>query len=159
MSALLAKALVIGTVLGALGYAVAAGDRQTFVPPPESVAASFVRQLTARRYDRALPLLSRQAAAATDARRLEVLREELERSAGGAIAHVEGEPLEMGPALAQAAARLRGPARAETIVTFALVREQGLWKIDGWSRDATSTVSAVPIDGTCGARLAYLGDW
>jgi hypothetical protein len=133
MTGLRPALIVLGAALGAISAVLTAGDRSLFVPPPESVAESFVRQLAAGRYDRALPLLSRNAADATDVRGLQVLAEDLERSAGGAIEQIEGEPLNMKRDLAQAAARLQGRAGAQTTITFALVREKGLWKIDGWS--------------------------
>lgn len=134
MTRFLVKAAVVGTVLGALGFAVAAGDREMFVPPPESVAESFGRQLAAGRYDRALPFLSRNAAASTDAAALEMLARELEQSVGSAILDVTGEPIEMRLDIAQARARVRGRGLGETTITFALVREKRLWKIDGWTR-------------------------
>jgi hypothetical protein len=132
MGAILAKAAVMCVALGALALAVAAGDKGTFVPPPESVSESFVRQLTTGRYDRALPFLSRQAAAATDVEALNVLARDLDQSVGG-VESVEGEQGDVKGRIAQARARVRGPG-AEAIITFALVRELGLWRIDGWTR-------------------------
>jgi hypothetical protein len=44
------------------------------------------------------------------------------------------EPIEMRLDIAQARARVRGRGLGETTITFALVREKRLWKIDGWTR-------------------------
>jgi hypothetical protein len=134
MQALVAKTAVVVIVLGLLRLVVAWGDRETFIPPPESVTEGFVRQLAAGRYDRALPFLSRQAGASTDATTLEVLAGELERSVGGAVEHIEAEPVEMTADLAETVARVRGRHHAQITITFALVCEQDHWKIDGWSR-------------------------
>jgi hypothetical protein len=134
MTGLRPALLVLASSLGIITAVVTAGDRGLFVPPPESVAEGFVRQLAAGRYDRAIPLLSRNAAAQTDVSRLEALARDLERAVGGVIEQVEGEPQQMEGHIAQASARIRGRGRAESIITFALVRERGLWRIDGWGR-------------------------
>lgn len=133
MNGLAAMVAVICAVLAALAFAVAAGDRAMLVPPPESVSESFIRQLASGRYDRALPFLSRHAAASADLARLETLATELEQEVGG-IEQVSAELLGMKSDLAEARASVRGGAQTEAGITFALVREQGLWKIDGWSR-------------------------
>jgi hypothetical protein len=131
---LFVKAIVIGSVLAALGLAIAAGDRETFVPPPDSVAESFVRHLAGGRYDRARALLSRHAAASADLATLETLARDLERSAEGGVARVDAAPLDMKANIAEAAATVRDAAGGQRTVTFALVRENGLWRIDGWTR-------------------------
>jgi hypothetical protein len=128
------KIAILIAVLAALGLAVAAGDRKMFVPPPESVAESFVRQLMAGRYDRALPLLSRHAVVSADIAKLETLAAELTRSVGGSVTQVEADLLEMKANIAEAIVTLFGRSHAKTTITFALVRERGLWKIDGWTR-------------------------
>jgi hypothetical protein len=128
------KIVVLIAILAALALAVAAGDRATFVPPPESAAENFVRQLMAGRYDRALPLLSRHAAVTADTAKLETLGTDLERSVGNRVTQVDGEPLEMKSDIAEAMVTVFGRAQARTTITFALVREKGLWKIDGWTR-------------------------
>ena len=134
MPDLVLKLAILAAVLAALALAVSAGDRGTFVPPPESVAENFVRQLMGGRYDRALPLLSRQAAAAADVAKLETLALELERAVGGTATQVDATPLEMKANIAEAAATISGRSHAKASITFALVREKGLWKIDGWTR-------------------------
>lgn len=134
MADLALKIAVLVAILAALALVVAAGDRRMFVPPPESVAGNFVRQLIAGRYDRARPLLSRQAAVSAELAKLETLAVELERSVGGSATHIEAEPLEMKANIAEAIVTVHGRSQAKTTITFALVREKGLWKIDGWTR-------------------------
>jgi hypothetical protein len=131
---LVVKIAILVAILAALALAVAAGDRATFVPPPESVAENFVRQLMAGRYDRARPLLSRHAAVTADIAKLETLALELERSVGGSVTRIDAEPLEMKANIAEATVIVHGRSGAKTTITFALVREKGLWKIDGWTR-------------------------
>lgn len=134
MADLALKIAVLVAILAALALVVAAGDRRMFVPPPESVAGNFVRQLIAGRYDRARPLLSRHAAVSAELAKLETLAVELERSVGGSATHIEAEPLEMKANIAEAIVTVHGRSQAKTTITFALVREKGLWKIDGWTR-------------------------
>jgi hypothetical protein len=128
------KIAILVAILAALALAVAAGDRATFVPPPESAAANFVRQLVAGRYDRARPRLSRHAAVSADLAKLETLAVELAGAVGGSVTRIDAAPLEMKANIAEATVTVHGRSQANTSITFALVREKGLWRIDGWTR-------------------------
>jgi hypothetical protein len=117
---LVGAAIVIG-LAGGLETVVALGDRQLFVPPPESVAESFVRHLASNRYDRAHALLTADVAARTTVTDLENVAAALRRRAG-AIVRVEGEPKR---------ARVLGD-RSEATVELGLDWTRGRWRISRW---------------------------
>lgn len=131
MRALLPAAVAIAVCLAGFAAGIAAGDRQLFVPPPESVAEGFVRQLAARRYDRARPLLSERAAARHDVAALAGVGRMLEEAAGE-IAQVAGIAGVLQSDTARASARVHGRS-GDIAVAFDLVRERGLWRIEGWA--------------------------
>jgi hypothetical protein len=104
----------------------AAGDRQTLVPPPDAVAEAFLRQATARRYDRVHALLSwrRQELSAA------VLRRYLDPlwRFTGAVNQVDAELVSIDGDHARAVATAYGDL-TEARVLFDMVREDGLWKV------------------------------
>jgi hypothetical protein len=119
----LALAIIAGCVF-------AAGDRQTLVPPPDAVGESFLRQLTAGRYDRVDGLLSRRRqewSAATLRRQFDPLWRFT-----GAVNQVDAELVSIDGDHARAVATAHGDV-TEARVLFEMVREQGLWKVDGFS--------------------------
>jgi hypothetical protein len=113
-------------------WVVAAGDRQTLVPPPDAVGEGFLRQLTARRYDRVDSYLShaRQKWSA-EARRRQF--DSLWRYTGG-VNQVDAELVSIEGDHARAVATAHGDV-ADVRVLVELIREHGLWKVDGFSTD------------------------
>ena len=76
--------LHIPVILGELlaGIVFGRSDRTMFVPPPEAVAESFMRQLATGRYARALPYLSDDLAARTTPDTLRALTDRLQNRTG-----------------------------------------------------------------------------
>jgi hypothetical protein len=108
----------------------AAGDRQTLVPPPDAIAEAFMRQLTTGRYDRVGSYLSRarrEWSAAARRRQFEPLWRFT-----GTVNDVDAELVSIQGDRARAVATAHGDV-ADARVLFELVREQGLWKVDGFS--------------------------
>lgn len=58
MKPIMSVLVVMAAALGIVALAIAAGDRQTLVPPPDAVAESFARQMAGRRYALGLRYLS-----------------------------------------------------------------------------------------------------
>jgi hypothetical protein len=111
-------------------WVFAAGDRQTLVPPPDAIGEGFLRQLTARRYDRVDSYLShaRQGWSAAALRRQ---FDPLWRYTGN-VGHVDAEIVSIEGDHARVIAVARGDV-AEARVLCELTREYGLWKVDGFS--------------------------
>lgn len=150
MRALLPAIAAMAASLAAFAAGIAAGDRQLFVPPPESVAENFVRQLATHRYDRARVLLSADAAARHDLADLAAFARRLEETVG-AIELVEGKSGSLTTETAHASARVQGVSRRETTIPFELVMGHGLWKIDVWP-SVNSTARELrppPFQSTC----------
>lgn len=132
MRDLVAIVLVLGSALALFTTAVARGDRGWFVPPPESTSETFVRHLAARRYDRALAEVSRDAHQRTDVAQLRAQARALEDSVGG-INNAAGEPGTIDGERATASVLVQGRRHVQRTVEIRLVREQGLWRVDSWS--------------------------
>ncbi len=111
----------------------AAGDRQTLVPPPDAVAEAFVRQATARRYDRVHALQSwhrREPGLDDVLLSAAVLRQYLEPlwRFTGTVNHVDAELVSIDGDQARAVATAYGDL-TEARFLFDMVREDGLWKV------------------------------
>jgi hypothetical protein len=127
----LAMAVVAAWVFGA-------GDRQTFVPPPDAVAEGFVRQLASRRYDRVDSYLSRSHR--ITAAELRWRCDPLWRYSGQ-VNHVDAELVARDAERARAVARVSGDV-AEARFVVELTREHGLWKVGGFSTHPPSFAEA-----------------
>lgn len=106
------------------------GDSDTLVPPPDSVVEGFVRQVISGRYDRAIPYLSREAAAQMNTGPLKQLKERLD-SRAGKVLNVQGEPGIRKDERAEAIAKLQ-TRNGEIALRFDLIREEGVWSIQRW---------------------------
>ena len=105
-----------------------ARDRATLVPPPEAVAESFAREVSARRFDLAMNYLSegtRQKASPAE------LAAGFERllAVAGKVNQVDAEGRWTSADRAAARANIKGD-RQTIAFDVSLVRELGLWKID-----------------------------
>lgn len=107
----------------------AGGDRSLFVPVPEVVVENFTREITTRRFDLALKYLAsgrrRSESPQTVAARFMPLLE-----AVGKVNRVETEPRWTTDERAAASATVEGD-NSSLSFDFFLVRENGVWKIDG----------------------------
>jgi hypothetical protein len=128
----LVAALTLAMIVVA-AWVFAAGDRRTLVPPPDAVAEGFLRQLTARRYDRVESHVSRtrRSAPAWSAATLRRRFEPLWRYTGR-VNQVDAELVSIEGDRARAVAGAQGDL-AEARVLVELAREHGLWKVDGYS--------------------------
>jgi hypothetical protein len=116
-----ALALIAGIVFGL-------GDRTVFVPPPEAMVESFVRELETNRYERAMFYLSRELRAKVDPETLKELTGRLRQSTGK-ITDVRGEKGWIQSDRAEARARLKTAFLGCPSLKFALSREDGIWSI------------------------------
>jgi hypothetical protein len=122
---------VLAAVLVALGLAAAdvhlLGDRQTFVPPPNSVVEGFVRAVAMGREDRAAPYLAEEL-------RKKVTEEDLQRygekiaGGPGTVREVRGETDWMAGDRASATVLCRSRT-GEWRLRFGLHLDAGLWRI------------------------------
>jgi hypothetical protein len=125
--------LLAATTLAMMVIAVwvfAAGDRQTMVPPPDAVGEGFLRQLATRRYDRVgsyLPDGRQQRSAAALRRQFDSLWRYT-----GTVNQVDAELVSIDGEHARAVAIARGDL-ADARVLVELIRERGVWKVDGFS--------------------------
>ena len=124
---LIVLAVVVAGVLFTAGAVFGLHDRNTFVPPPESVAESFARQLVQRRYDLAVNYLGRALRATTSGAELRTRFEPM-RQQIGTPNQVSGESDWMQESEASARARVEGDS-GSAVLEFRLTREQGLWRI------------------------------
>ena len=126
MSVLLVSAAALGGILIAV---VLAGDVTTAVPPPESVAEQFARQIATRRYDRAL-----QHVDSTSGITLITVRlgGDAFHSRAGSVDNVEGEPGEIRGDDATASAVLITEREGRMRFNYRLKRTSGVWKIVEW---------------------------
>lgn len=124
MLAVLAIALTVVAAAIFIG-----GDRALFVPAPETTVENFTREITTRRFDLAMKQLatsrSRSETPKTLTARFEPMLHEV-----GEINHVDAEARWMSGDRASAAAIVEGEFGKRSL-DFTLVREHGLWKIDG----------------------------
>jgi hypothetical protein len=124
MSAWWKISLAALVVLGALYVDVfAAGDEAIFVPSRDVVATNFMRQLSVHRFDEARQLMSSARQEDVSAGQLRWFFEAIEARTGPPH-HIEGEQPDL-PGV-----RIEGPFGQARLV-FAVVRENGLWRIDG----------------------------
>ena len=126
-------AAVVAGFLFTAGAVFGLHDRHTFVPPPESVAESFARQLVQRRYDLAVNYLGRALRATTGAADLRAKFEPM-RQQIGTPNQVSGESDWMGESEASARALIEGES-GNAVLPFRLASEQGLWRITGLPQD------------------------
>jgi hypothetical protein len=123
--------LTISLAMGIIALCVfAADDRQTFVPPPEAIGEGFLRQMTARRYDRVEQYFSRARHEWTAG----ALRRQFDPlwRRTGTINQVDAELVSIEEDRASVVATARGDD-GDASVRFSLTREQGLWRVDGIS--------------------------
>ena len=131
MKALGAVLLVAGTALAVSAAAVLAlGDRSVLVPPPEAKVESFVRQLVTGRFERAMPHLSANARPRARPESLEAGFHALEARIGR-VRDVTGRPLAVRGDTAWAEAVLEAERASRLPLAFRLVREHGVWAVDG----------------------------
>lgn len=116
-----ALALIAGMVFGL-------GDATTFVPPPEAVVESFVRELETKRYERAMSYLSEEYRAKVRPRTLKDLTERLKQRTGD-ITEVRGEKGWIQGDRAEASARLKTELLGRPSLKFAVSRKDGVWLI------------------------------
>lgn len=123
-------------VLGWIGAALALAalivhgleDRRTLVPPPDAVAAEFVRQIVTGRAEQAMPLLSDRLRPRWPPDDLDAAGRRLE-SELGEVGDVSAELESIFGERAAASAILDG-ARGTRSLRFEFVREQGKWLIE-----------------------------
>ncbi len=104
-------------------------DRQTFVPPADSVAESFMQKLATRRFSAALSHLSSERQGVTSVGDLRSYARNIERKTGG-IKHVDQERSELDGEKATAWVKVTTKSGSERSLEFKLKRENGEWKID-----------------------------
>lgn len=130
MRSILAVCAMTVAALGLIAAIIfAAGDSRTLVPPPESAAEGFVRQIAASRYRQTRQYIASDAQRDLSPGRLEAWHREFE-SRHGTIGRIGDEP----PTMSQndATVRLQVHARGVSVsVSVSLQREQGLWKVNG----------------------------
>ena len=102
-------------------------DTGTLVPPPESVAEGFVRQVATGRVRQTRQYLSHDARLALSPERLSDWFYGLETAIGPAQV-IEGEGSRISGDNAEARVIVTGKIKS-TALTFHLVREHGLWMI------------------------------
>lgn len=138
MRELAAALAAIVVALGIVGAVVfGARDASLFVPPPEAVAENFARELVSGRYQLARRQLSererRQRGAADLKARFEAWRARI-----GPLNLAEAREVSRGSDGASAVCELQGE-RSAVVLTLSLVRQRGLWKVDGWEAAAEVT--------------------
>lgn len=128
MGRILAVLAATGVTLLVLGLlTLNLRDTGTLVPPPESVAEGFVRQLATSRVRQTRQYLSQDARAALSPERLAAWFGDLE-AAIGRVQTIEGKSFRVADDDADARVVVKGEIKSIEL-TFHLVREQGLWVI------------------------------
>jgi hypothetical protein len=123
-------AIVVGAcALAVSGGSIAAGDRELFVAPPESVAENFARNVLCGRYTPALQHVTRGSTVGEAG--LRHLREELQARTGDVVG-VEGKPEAHDPNHAVATAVIDG-ASGTTVLRMSMRFERREWQIEAWS--------------------------
>jgi hypothetical protein len=136
VAALLAAALAVAALA-----VFAAGDGSTLVPPPEAVAENFLRAMARRRYPQALPYL-RPELRAVGVEGLRRHQQRIERACG-LVRDVRGEDGARAGESATATALLKGAA-GQGRMRFALVRQQGEWRLATLGEWVGSTAALAP---------------
>ena len=132
--------LAVSSVAAALVIVAAAvfgaADKDTLVPPPESVAEDFARKMASARYELAWKHLS---SAARERERVEQLRQRFDPILRplGAINQVEAGEQARNGETAHAWSRVDAVG-GEVQFSLTLSRENGLWVVDAWSVQADS---------------------
>ncbi len=125
MKELLGVAIAVALLIGVSALAVQQfDDRELFVPPPESIAESFVRETMARRWDRARGYLAEPESVSDQ--QLEELQKSWEATVGEPT-KIEAETITRDDADALANVRMQSKRGSEA-VAFAL-RFDDEWKI------------------------------
>jgi hypothetical protein len=125
MKELLSVVVAVALVVGASALAVEQfGDRETFVPPPDSVAEGFVREVLMKRWDRARPYLAEPESMSNDD--LRALEQSWESRVGDPWI-IEAETISRTNDRALASVRLQSE-KGSDVVAFALVFDRE-WKI------------------------------
>jgi hypothetical protein len=130
MREILSMLAVLAVALGVVAAAVfLGGDRGLFVPVPETTVENFTREITTRRFDLAMKQLATSRSHSETPHSL-IARFDPMLHAVGEINHVDAEAGWMSGDRASASATVEGE-RGTRSLDFTLVREHGLWKIDG----------------------------
>ena len=125
MKELLGIAIAAALLIGISALAVEQfDDRETFVPPPDAVAEGFVREVMAKRWERARTYLAEPPSMSRG--ELEALQKSW-RERAGEPTEIEAETIARDDAEALAHVRMRS-ARGSEAVAFAL-RFDDEWKI------------------------------
>lgn len=131
MRALAYVPLAIAAALALVAAAVfGLGDTRALVPPPESVVEGFVRELETGRYEQATGYLSAELQPGVTPGQLRDWTSQLLARTGDVI-DVRGEPGWQTGLRAEAYARLKTERAGEPALRFMLLREDGVWKING----------------------------
>lgn len=124
-----AAALLVAVASVAIAVAAvkAFGDRETLVPPPESVAEQFVRGVLAGRSEQVMKYVSRSLRGSLSDEALDAWGPRVEEEIGE-IGNVLAEAGHVSGDQASAVILLDG-SRAARSLEFELARENGEWKI------------------------------
>jgi len=139
MKPVISVLVVMAAALGVVALAIAGGDRQTLVSPPDAVAESFARQMAGRRYVLGLRYLSPQL-------RERIGEEELRRWF---------DPVRQQLGVANAVdARLEWVERDRASATASIDAEHGraILKLDMVSRQGLWVIDDLPADVPVGVR-------
>ena len=101
-------------------------DRELFVPPPDAISEGFVREVVARRYDRAASYL---ADSGTSTSEIRALADSLEARMGR-VNDVRAETIRSSQEEATVNVRLRS-ARVSDSLAVKTVWKNGGWRVDG----------------------------
>ena len=130
MRSILAVCAITVAALGLIAAIVfAAGDSRTLVPPPESAAEGFVRQIAASRYRQTRQYIASDAEGDLSPGRLEAWHREFE-TRHGTIGRIGDETTTVSEN--DATVRLQVHARGGSVtLSVSLQRKHGLWKVTG----------------------------
>jgi hypothetical protein len=108
------------------------GDRGSLVPPPEAVSEGFLRAVATNRHARALPYLSTRLAASVDAAKLRSELSDLSVGSGNVV-NITSKVQKLEAQTARTVGLVQTTADTRR-VEFYLIVEEGVWKIDGFTR-------------------------
>ena len=118
--------------LAVVGVAVGPGhDSTILVPPPDAVAESFMHQVQARRYDRAMQYVDPSSGISVETIRISARA--LDARTGG-IQLLEGQDPRIAGDTATAVVWLKTARGGELRPSFSLVRRSAQWRITEWSQ-------------------------